>query len=164
MLTLCVCNCDSSILFFVAYAVLAPFVVLRLARKSSRTLVLVRPAVFLSIRLATYVVRAIQANGNESEGLFVAEQVSFPTRTFRGSVTTMSSPRGRPPADLPALRVLPLARTLVDLGQVQPVPRLDPSRQEGLARKTVASRPTCHHRRDRPRDRRQFYPINSPYS
>ncbi|GAA6005301.1 hypothetical protein JCM11491_002651 [Sporobolomyces phaffii] len=65
----------ASILFFVAYAVLAPFVVLRLARKSSRTLVLVRPAVFLSIRLATYVVRAIQANGNESEGLFIAEQI-----------------------------------------------------------------------------------------
>ncbi|GAA5831933.1 hypothetical protein JCM3766R1_000161 [Sporobolomyces carnicolor] len=65
----------ASILFTIAYAVLVPLVLLRVCRKSSRTLVLIRPAIFISIRIATYIVRAIQANGDESEGLFITEQI-----------------------------------------------------------------------------------------
>ncbi|GAA5998287.1 hypothetical protein JCM5350_006053 [Sporobolomyces pararoseus] len=65
----------ASILFIVAYALSVPLLVWRISRKSSRTLVLIRPAIFVGIRIATYVVRAIQADGNESEALFVTEQI-----------------------------------------------------------------------------------------
>ncbi|GAA5869546.1 hypothetical protein JCM16303_000505 [Sporobolomyces ruberrimus] len=65
----------ASILFIIAYFLLVPLLVLRVGRKSSRTLVLIRPAIFVTIRIATYVIRAIQATGNEGEGLFVAEQI-----------------------------------------------------------------------------------------
>ncbi|GAA5949479.1 hypothetical protein JCM3765_002675 [Sporobolomyces pararoseus] len=67
----------ASILFTIAYALSVPLLAWRIGRKSSRTLVLIRPAVFVVIRIATYVVRAIQADGNESEGLFVTEQIFF---------------------------------------------------------------------------------------
>lgn len=65
----------ASILFIIAFALLVPLVSWRLFRKSSRTWVLVRPAIFIAIRIATYVVRAIQADGNVSKGLFITEQI-----------------------------------------------------------------------------------------
>ncbi|GAA5898883.1 uncharacterized protein JCM6883_003459 [Sporobolomyces salmoneus] len=65
----------ASIIFTIAYALVIPLLTLRICRKSSRTLVLIRPAIFISLRIATFVVRAMQADGNESEGLFVAEQI-----------------------------------------------------------------------------------------
>jgi hypothetical protein len=38
--------------------------------------VLVRPAVVIVIRLATFVIRALEANGDYAEALFIADQVS----------------------------------------------------------------------------------------
>ncbi|GAA5874060.1 hypothetical protein JCM1840_006131 [Sporobolomyces johnsonii] len=65
----------ASIVFVIAYLLLIPAALFRIIRPTSRTTVLVRPAIFLVARVGTYVVRAIQANGNYSTGLFIAEQI-----------------------------------------------------------------------------------------
>ncbi|KAG8741721.1 hypothetical protein FRC10_002548 [Ceratobasidium sp. 414] len=64
-----------SIIFIVAYACLIPIAVFRLAKKESRSTTLIRPAIFIIVRLATYIMRAVQANGNYGETLFIVEQV-----------------------------------------------------------------------------------------
>ncbi|GAA5967832.1 hypothetical protein JCM21900_001786, partial [Sporobolomyces salmonicolor] len=65
----------ASIVFVIAFLLLTPVALFRIIRPASRTTVLARPAIFLVARVGTYVVRAIQANGNYSTGLFIAEQI-----------------------------------------------------------------------------------------
>ncbi|QRV89213.1 proteophosphoglycan protein [Ceratobasidium sp. AG-Ba] len=64
-----------SIIFIVAYVILTPLAVFRIARKESRSTTLIRPTIFIVVRIATYIMRAIQANGNYAEALFIVEQV-----------------------------------------------------------------------------------------
>ncbi|KAG8751050.1 hypothetical protein FRC12_012623 [Ceratobasidium sp. 428] len=64
-----------SIIFVIAYACLIPLAGFRLAKKESRSTTLIRPAIFILVRLATYIMRAIQANGNYRQTLFIVEQV-----------------------------------------------------------------------------------------
>ncbi|KAG9095890.1 hypothetical protein FS749_009527 [Ceratobasidium sp. UAMH 11750] len=64
-----------SIIFIIAYACLIPLAIFRLAKKESRSTTLIRPAVFVLVRLATYIMRAVQAGGNYGETLFIVEQV-----------------------------------------------------------------------------------------
>ncbi|KAF8597659.1 hypothetical protein BDV93DRAFT_562080 [Ceratobasidium sp. AG-I] len=52
-----------SIIFIIAYACLIPLAIWRLASKASRSTTLIRPAIFVLVRIATYIVRAIQATG-----------------------------------------------------------------------------------------------------
>ncbi|CAE6475956.1 unnamed protein product [Rhizoctonia solani] len=65
----------ASIIFTIAYACLVPFVAWRLASKASRTTTMIRPAIFVLVRTATYIMRAVQSNGDYSETLFIVEQV-----------------------------------------------------------------------------------------
>ncbi|KAF8676183.1 hypothetical protein RHS04_06556 [Rhizoctonia solani] len=65
----------ASIIFSIAYACLVPFVAWRLASKASRTTTMIRPAIFVLVRTATYIMRAVQSNGDYSETLFIVEQV-----------------------------------------------------------------------------------------
>ncbi|GAA5992680.1 hypothetical protein JCM5350_002542 [Sporobolomyces pararoseus] len=65
----------ASILFTVAYSIVIPILALRYCRKSSRTSILIRIAFFVPTRIATFVIRTLQAGGDESEGLFVSEQI-----------------------------------------------------------------------------------------
>ncbi|KAF8597661.1 hypothetical protein BDV93DRAFT_527253 [Ceratobasidium sp. AG-I] len=64
-----------SIIFIIAYLCLTPLAIFRLARKESRSTTLIRPAIFILARIATYIVRAIQANGSYTETIFIVEQV-----------------------------------------------------------------------------------------
>ncbi|KAJ1307129.1 hypothetical protein OPQ81_001247 [Rhizoctonia solani] len=64
-----------SVIFIIAYACLVPLAIWRLASKASRSTTLIRPAIFIIARIVTYVIRAVQSNGDYSEGLFIAEQV-----------------------------------------------------------------------------------------
>ena len=68
-------HANSSIVFAAAYFVLLPIAIWRLAIPASRCLTLIRPAVFIALRIGTFIIRGIQANGNYQIGLFVAEQV-----------------------------------------------------------------------------------------
>lgn len=113
-------HASRSILFIIAYFLLVPLLVLRVGRKSSRTLVLIRPAIFVTIRIATYVIRAIQATGNEGEGLFVAEQVSLIDSSVQ-SCRLSSRVLLLGSIDLPLVRFLPTPRALFDPRQVQPL-------------------------------------------
>lgn len=54
---------DRSIIFIVGFFCLVPLAIFRLASKASRSTTLIRPAVFILVRIATYVVRVIQATG-----------------------------------------------------------------------------------------------------
>ncbi|KAL8286988.1 hypothetical protein RQP46_003994 [Phenoliferia psychrophenolica] len=65
----------ASIVFAVLYAALIPVAFLRVLRPDSRCMALLRPFFFVQIRLVTFIIRAIQAKGNYSTGLFIAEQV-----------------------------------------------------------------------------------------
>ncbi|CAE6426295.1 unnamed protein product [Rhizoctonia solani] len=64
-----------SIIFIIAYACLVPLAAWRLTSKASRSTTLIRPAIFVLVRIATYIMRAVQSNGNYSETLFIVEQV-----------------------------------------------------------------------------------------
>ncbi|KEP47862.1 putative proteophosphoglycan protein [Rhizoctonia solani 123E] len=64
-----------SVIFIIAYACIVPLAAWRLASKASRSTTLIRPAIFVLVRIATYIMRAIQSNGNYSETLFIVEQV-----------------------------------------------------------------------------------------
>ena len=66
-----------SIVFTIMFAVLLPLAIFRLVVPSSRGAVLIRPTIFTVVRIATYIIRAVQADGNYSTGLFIAEQVRF---------------------------------------------------------------------------------------
>ncbi|GAA5873646.1 hypothetical protein JCM3774_005004 [Rhodotorula dairenensis] len=65
-----------SIVFIVAYLLLSPLAVWRLARRRTRLAVLIRPSVVLVVRVVTFVLRALEADGKAtSTGVFTAEQV-----------------------------------------------------------------------------------------
>ncbi|CAE6482118.1 unnamed protein product [Rhizoctonia solani] len=64
-----------SIIFIIAYACIVPLAAWRLTSKASRSTTLIRPAIFVLVRIATYIMRAVQSNGNYSETLFIVEQV-----------------------------------------------------------------------------------------
>lgn len=63
---------SQSIVFIVAFALLIPVGIWRFAVKSTRTPVLIRPLIFCVLRVATYVVRAMMANGSYSIGIISA--------------------------------------------------------------------------------------------
>jgi len=62
-----------SIVFLVLYLVLLPIFAWRFISRSSRTMVLLRPAIFVVVRLITYVLRAVIADGHYSLGLIITE-------------------------------------------------------------------------------------------
>jgi hypothetical protein len=64
-----------SIILTVVYSVLVVGALFRVAVRASRCLTLLRPVVFIILRVPTFGIRAIQANGHYSQGLFIAEQV-----------------------------------------------------------------------------------------
>ncbi|GAA5888618.1 hypothetical protein JCM5296_001091 [Sporobolomyces johnsonii] len=65
----------ASIVFIIAYFVLIPLAVWRVLNPASRTLLLIRPVIFLQTRIVTFILRAVQSNGHYSTGLFIAEQI-----------------------------------------------------------------------------------------
>ncbi|BGO90383.1 hypothetical protein NBRC10512v2_002360 [Rhodotorula toruloides] len=65
----------ASIIFLAAWALLTPLLVWRFAVRRTRIAVLIRPAVVIVIRIATFVIRALEANGNYATSLFITEQV-----------------------------------------------------------------------------------------
>ncbi|BGP30853.1 hypothetical protein JCM10296v2_002612 [Rhodotorula toruloides] len=65
----------ASIVFIAVWALLTPLPVWRFAVRRTRVAVLVRPAVVIVIRIATFIIRALEANGNYATGLFIAEQI-----------------------------------------------------------------------------------------
>lgn len=65
----------SSIIFAGLYLLLALFAAWRVLAPASRCWTLVRPAIFVIVRIVTFGVRAIQANGNENKNYFITEQV-----------------------------------------------------------------------------------------
>lgn len=70
-----------SIIFALAYSLLLPVVIWRLVTPASRCLTLIRPAIFISIRIGTFIVRAIQSDGHYETGLFIADQVRLAIAT-----------------------------------------------------------------------------------
>ncbi|KAB5589574.1 Proteophosphoglycan protein [Ceratobasidium theobromae] len=65
----------ASIIFTIMYICLIPLAGFRFVKKESRSTSMIRPAIFVLVRVATYIMRAVQANGNYSETLFIVEQV-----------------------------------------------------------------------------------------
>ncbi|GAA5909903.1 hypothetical protein JCM6882_002046 [Rhodosporidiobolus microsporus] len=65
----------ASIIFTIAFAALLPLAIYRLIRPETRTTILYRPLAVVLLRIATYVIRAVQAGGDYAEGLFIAEQI-----------------------------------------------------------------------------------------
>jgi len=66
----------ASIVFAVAYCVLAGVCVWRLVSPATRCGLLVRPAIFIVARIGTFIIRAVMADGhNDSTGLYIAEQI-----------------------------------------------------------------------------------------
>ncbi|BGO90376.1 hypothetical protein NBRC10512v2_002367 [Rhodotorula toruloides] len=65
----------ASVIFLVVWALLTPLPVWRFAVRRTRDAILIRPAVVIVIRIATFIIRALEANGNYATGLFIAEQV-----------------------------------------------------------------------------------------
>ncbi|KAM0745804.1 hypothetical protein T439DRAFT_384601 [Meredithblackwellia eburnea MCA 4105] len=74
----------ASVIFTMIYLVIFPLAVWRLVASSSRCFALVRPTAFALARIITFVIRAIQADGHYSKGLFIAEQTP-PDRAHRRS-------------------------------------------------------------------------------
>ena len=64
-----------SIIFLAAYALTTPLLIFRLVRSQDRTVLLVRPSVFVAARFGMLVVRIIMAKGTYSLGLLIAELV-----------------------------------------------------------------------------------------
>jgi hypothetical protein len=64
-----------SIVFTIAYFLLLPVAIWRQAIPASRCWTLIRPIIFIALRIGTFIIRAVQANGNYQIGFFVAEQV-----------------------------------------------------------------------------------------
>lgn len=67
----------ASIVFAIYYLALAgPLAAFRLWSPATRSTLLIRPAIFTLARSATFVIRAVQANGqNADTGLYIAEQI-----------------------------------------------------------------------------------------
>jgi len=64
-----------SAVFTVAYGLLTPLLLFRVARKETRTLILFFPFLVIQVRIATWIVRILQGQGNLGETLFIVEQV-----------------------------------------------------------------------------------------
>ncbi|KZV90057.1 hypothetical protein EXIGLDRAFT_838083 [Exidia glandulosa HHB12029] len=64
-----------SIVFTIAFAVLLPIGIWRFVSRETRTRQLIQPTIFCLMRIATYIVRAVMANGQLSVGLVAAEMV-----------------------------------------------------------------------------------------
>lgn len=124
---------------------------MRVGRKISRTTLLIRPAIFILIRIGTFIVRAVQAGGDESEGLFIAQQVSS---KFHSAVYILTDRLTL--ADPPPLWILPPCRTFDGPRQVQPISRLDPARQEGSFICRFQAHAVGSARRSQPRYRREL--------
>ncbi|ORY68033.1 hypothetical protein BCR35DRAFT_308222 [Leucosporidium creatinivorum] len=66
----------ASIIFLIAYILLLPFAIWRNVKPASRTLILLRPCIFILARIVTWILRAIQAaQTNVNEGLMIGEQI-----------------------------------------------------------------------------------------
>ncbi|KAM0754475.1 hypothetical protein T439DRAFT_376952 [Meredithblackwellia eburnea MCA 4105] len=65
----------ASIVFIVPYCLLLLPIGYRMAASSSRSFTLFRPSLFVLIRIATFLIRIIQSEGNYDIGLFVGEQI-----------------------------------------------------------------------------------------
>ncbi|BGP23541.1 proteophosphoglycan ppg4 [Rhodotorula toruloides] len=65
----------ASIFFIVVWALLAPIAVWRFSVRRTRVAVLIRPAIVIGLRVGTFVIRALEADGNYATGLFIAEQI-----------------------------------------------------------------------------------------
>ncbi|CAA7271445.1 unnamed protein product [Cyclocybe aegerita] len=63
------------IIFTIAYACLIPHATLRLANKASRSTLLIGPAIFIPVRIVTFILRAVQATGNDSLAVFIVIQI-----------------------------------------------------------------------------------------
>lgn len=85
----------------------------RLAFKETRHAVFVRPVAVLLIRVATYIIRAVEADGNTSTGTLIAEQV----RRLTPACSWLDSDAHRlhPSQVLLLIGLIPLASTLVSL-------------------------------------------------
>jgi len=65
-----------SIVFLVLYAITTPILIWRLVRRQDRTVVLIRPTIFVGMRFAMLIIRAIEAKQNKFVlGLLIAELV-----------------------------------------------------------------------------------------
>jgi len=64
-----------SIIFIILYAITIPVLLFRLFRTQDRTVVLIRPCIFVAARLAMLVIRAYMCKNTYSEGLLIAELV-----------------------------------------------------------------------------------------
>ncbi|EIW68889.1 hypothetical protein TREMEDRAFT_31245 [Tremella mesenterica DSM 1558] len=67
-----------SIVFLIAvnkYVLITPLFLYRIFRRQDRTLILIRPGIFLGCRYAMLIIRAILAKGHYSLGLLIAELV-----------------------------------------------------------------------------------------
>lgn len=64
-----------SIIFTIGYVALTAVALWRAFRPSSRTAVLIRPLIFIALRLGTYAVRIAQSTGHYGIALFITEQV-----------------------------------------------------------------------------------------
>lgn len=68
---------NRSIIFLALYAVLIPLGVWRMVNRETRTTILIRPLIFIVARIATWIMRVMQADQTEiSTGLLTGEQVS----------------------------------------------------------------------------------------
>ncbi|KAL8276561.1 hypothetical protein RQP46_011051 [Phenoliferia psychrophenolica] len=90
-----------SIVFIIFYALAFPVCIWRLAKLESRCWTLLRPAVFIVARIVTFIFRAMQANGNYAQSLFIGEQILLlcgfvllcePLLTLLGYHITRNSP------------------------------------------------------------------------
>lgn len=63
-------------MFVAAYLLLSPLAAWRLAHRRTRLAVLIRPTVVLVLRVVTFILRALEADGKvTSTGVFTAEQI-----------------------------------------------------------------------------------------
>ncbi|KAI5477000.1 hypothetical protein MNV49_006958 [Pseudohyphozyma bogoriensis] len=64
-----------SIIFLLCYFAITPIAVYRIITPSSRCFTLIRPVIFILVRIATFIVRSVQAAGTETKNIFIAEQI-----------------------------------------------------------------------------------------
>lgn len=95
----------SSIVLTLCYALLLPVALYRLLSPKSRALVLVRVVVFCAVRVATWIIRAVQSGGTSySTGLFIAELIML-SLGKQGSLPRRPEQRGPSQGDTVRPRV-----------------------------------------------------------
>lgn len=73
----------SSIILTIAYALLVPLAIYRLVKPATRTVLLIRPCLFILARIVTFIMRALQADSsNVNENLMIGEQVGIARKGF----------------------------------------------------------------------------------